>query len=669
MLLGLAGLASAKPVATETLRAIAQKVLQRSDVKEVSPEGLALCRLFAGADGTGFVLLSTDDCVFPLLGYSLDGTIDFPIAEPIMEWFDGYQREIASAIRLGIPQSGEVAGAWSRLAESGLKRRTEGGAVEPLLQTLWNQSPYYNDWCPYDNTAAKHAPTGCTATATAQVMRYWGHPAQGRGSHSYTHRKYGVQAVNYDTSVYEWDTMPVRLVPSTPQVQKAAVAKLCYEVGVSMDMSYAPSGSGAYAHSGGMLRRQSAELGLKNYFGYNPGMYTAFKEGMTDEEWDDLISEELNAGRPVIYTGSSSTGGHAFVVDGYDAEGLYHVNWGWGGSLNGYYTISHLTMGTAGQQGYAAYNEMNEALIGVYPITRNASTAEVRLVSADEMQGTVSGSGTYAVSSDRVFLRATPSEGYRFSHWASGNRANPIFFYPTIDYADTAYFVPLSNDTLGYCQNAVPNFDTIYSLGHCEWGIRIPASLIPEGKQLEQVQNFIYTTGRYVLKIYMEETPETPVYADTMNLYSYGWRTITLDAPLALDPTRPLWITFTTENVKYPAGISLYTGNPDGSWYKRDGVWAPVDTADFGYMTWSIRGILGAASSIASAEDDGVGYSVEHRRLAVDNPQGRLLSVYDAAGRPVVQGVRQGRLNVQLPAAGVYLLKVDGLPARKIVVK
>lgn len=660
--------AEARPVDPPTARRAAEQLLGRP-VVDATPKHFTECYLMTAVDGNGFVLLPADDRIRPLLAYSHEAsfpTEDMPTN--LASWIDAYQRDMAALKAMNIAQTPEVAQEWDLMLNGTPKRRTPGVPVRPLVTSLWDQSPFYNDRCPYDSAASKHAVTGCTATATAQVMRYHNHPPRGRGQHSYHSSRYGELAVDYDTSVYDWENMPNRLTIVDPLVKRHAVAKLCYEVGVGMDMSYSANSSGAYTHSGGMLQRHSAELALENHFLYNPGMYNACKEGMSDAEWEDLISDEINAGHPLIYTGSSSSGGHAFVVDGYDTTGLFHVNWGWGGQGNGYFTLSHLALGTPGQSDYMPYNEMNEALIGVYPITPNATSSEVTVISADPTRGSVSGSGTYPVAGGRVLLRAFAADGYRFSHWASGNRANPIFYFPTVDYTDTAYFVPLSEDTLGYCQSFIPNFDTVFTMSHCEWGIRIPASRIASGKSLRQVQNFIYTTGDYALRIFQGEHPATPLYEDVLHLESYGWRTIDLSSPLPLDPSQPLWIAFATDNVNYAAGISPHTGVDDGSWILHEGEWQLVDTTATGYYTWSIRGILSESNAVIEVESRPLQWRLNGRTLQVDNPQGLEVGLYDLMGRRLAVSTSVHMPSFSIPSAGIYLLKAEGLPAQRVVV-
>lgn len=667
-LLATVALATAKPVSLETARRAAENVLGRA-VVDATPKDYTECYLFAGADGRGFVLLSADDIARPLLGFSETETFRTEgMPAHIMSWIDGYRREIAEGVAAGVAAAPEVTAEWEELL-SGRAPKAKATEVPILLSSTWDQSPLYNDMCPYDSAAGYHSLVGCVATAVSQVMRYHGHPAQGRGSHAYKSKLFDTIRVDYSQSYYDWENMPNELTSASSQEQINAVAKLCFDVGVMMDMNYSTTGSGAYEHSGGMLQRFSAESGLENHLFYNPGMYAAFKEGFSDNEWNDIIARELEAGRPVVYTGSSSTSGHAFVIDGRNSRGHFHVNWGWGGYNNGYFIFGRLVI-NYGTPNVATFNEMNNALIGVYPITPNTGTSTVEVVSADESRGTVSGSGTYDVESPRVLLRAYAKEGYRFDHWASGNRANPIFYYPTIDYHDTAYFVPLPPDTLGYGMNFAPNWDTVYTFSHTEWGIRIPAHRLPAGKEMRKVQNFIYTTGQYVLRVYLGEMPgETPVYEDTLQLESYGWRTIVLRQPVALDGTQDLWITFAVDSVKYPAGTSPNTGNADGSWIKNpDGGWQLLDTTVIGFYTWVIRGIAYTPGvGIEEVEEEfPATVCVRERLVSVETAEVQPLAVYDLQGRQLA-AVLARRLDVRIPAAGIYVVRA-GEKTKKIVV-
>ena len=239
--------AIAKPVDPATARQAAERFLGRA-VVNVTPKDITECYIFNAVDGHGFVLLAADDCVTPLLGYSEEdpfGVEEMPCN--LSAWMDSYRRQIAEARAQGLTASSEVASEWRGLL-SGVCSPKDGneGDVDPLLTSKWNQSPRYNNRCPYDSVRQAHTLVGCVATAVSQVMRYWQHPVQPRGSHSYQWRKgSGVIGVNYDTSTYDFTLMPDELKASSSAEQIDAVAKLCFEVGASMDMAAAPTSSQA----------------------------------------------------------------------------------------------------------------------------------------------------------------------------------------------------------------------------------------------------------------------------------------------------------------------------------------------------------------------------------------------------------------------------------------
>ena len=247
-------LAGAKPVTPETAQRAAENLLGRA-VVDVTPKDLTECYLFHGADGQGFVLLAADDAAAPILGYSQTSAAPTENIPPhILSWLDGYRRQIAYIREHGVAASPEVTAEWQELL-SGRTPEPKATAVDTLLTSLWDQSPRYNNMCPYDESAHEHALVGCVSTAVSQVMRYWGHPAQGRGYHAYKSKRYDTISVDYSQAIYDWDNMPDWLNYTSPQQEIDAVAKLCFEVGVMMDMNYSPTGSGAYEHSGGMLQR------------------------------------------------------------------------------------------------------------------------------------------------------------------------------------------------------------------------------------------------------------------------------------------------------------------------------------------------------------------------------------------------------------------------------
>ena len=256
-----------------------------------------------------------------------------------------------------------IAREWNSLLAGSWNQPKSGNMVAAMLATRWNQSPYYNYYCPAG------CPAGCVATAMAQVMKYWNHPAKGTGSYSYN-TVYGLLGANFDTTYYDWDNMPNSLSSSSTMQEIHAVAELCYHVGVAVEMDYAPDGSGASMVGGGY--GASGSRALRSYFGYSPSLGGLYKSSYTDAEWIQMLKEELDAGRPVLYAGYDNSAGHAFVFDGYNSSSQFHVNWGWGGAYNGFYSMGALNPGGGGvgTNSSNTFNSSNQALFGVQPKAR-----------------------------------------------------------------------------------------------------------------------------------------------------------------------------------------------------------------------------------------------------------------------------------------------------------
>ncbi|MBO7493465.1 MAG: C10 family peptidase, partial [Bacteroidales bacterium] len=286
----------------------------------------------------GFVIVAADTRVKPILGYSYSNNFvveDMP--DNIHYWLDNYKNQIKAVIDNDFQSDSEIRETWSHLKSGQAMPSRSSTSVNPLLQTTWDQNCYYNQLCPEDaGGPCSHVYAGCVATAMAQVMRYWGWPTQGIGSHSYS-SDYGTLSVNFSTATYNFDNMPNALNSSTSASQKEEVAKLIYHCGVAVNMGYAADGSGAYS--------SDVPSALYNYFAYSDNGTYRYKSGYSETGWANLIKQELNNMRPVYYAGHG-TGGHAFVCDGYDENNLFHFNWGWSGSNNGYFELSTLNPST-----------------------------------------------------------------------------------------------------------------------------------------------------------------------------------------------------------------------------------------------------------------------------------------------------------------------------------
>ena len=304
--------------------------------------------------GQGFVIVSADDRMPAILGYADTGSFDSQQLPPNFEaWLERYARQLASA---------EVRGAKA------VTPRHNVVPVSPMLDIeniKWGQSAPFNDSCPRIGTTA--CPTGCVPTAAAQMMRYYKFPASGRGDHSYTWNG-TVRAANFAARTYPWNTLPGKYTSSATTAQKKAVAQLMYDLGVACEVKYGVGGSSA-----NMQRMAKA---LVNYFRYDPNLAILPMDLIGPAVFDSIVEREIRSARPVFLSGSTSSGGgHAFICDGIDENGLFHINWGWGGLANGYFLMNALEPDVQGEGGSTGgYTEDIDAVIGVQPSTRENDT-------------------------------------------------------------------------------------------------------------------------------------------------------------------------------------------------------------------------------------------------------------------------------------------------------
>lgn len=311
--------------------------------------------------GNGFVVIAGDDAAYPVLAYSTESTFtDGELPINVAKWFEGYKVQLRDAVDQSLEANTDVRRAWDRLLEGLPEEEREFRAVEPLVQTRWDQTPHVNALCPGGSV------TGCVATAMAQIMKYHNHPEQGAGFHSYNAPNYGTLSANFGATTYNWSAMP-NVVSSA----NTAVATLMYHCGVSVDMQYSPQVSGAWViQANSPTTDHNSEYAMKTYFGYDPSMQGVKRENYTDAQWITLLKGELDASRPILYAGWGSGGGHAFVCDGYDNNNFFHFNWGWGGQQDGYFTINALNPGSTGTGGgTGGYNSGHQILKGIRPAT------------------------------------------------------------------------------------------------------------------------------------------------------------------------------------------------------------------------------------------------------------------------------------------------------------
>ena len=323
---------------------------------------------------SGFVIVSADDVVQPILAFSNETRFEqTKLSAGVKYLIDGYKVQIEALRNKNLEASPDVARKWGQLngtVSAHSSERTTSVVVAPLLGSLiWDQSPYYNDSCPNDPTGGGRSVTGCVATATSQVMKFWGWPAQGVGSHSYTTATRGFTcSANFGATTYNWASMP-----NSISSHNTAIAQLIYHVGVAVDMDYTASESGAYTISAATgTPPYCAQYALTQFFKYDPTIQGLSRSDYTDAVWLGKLATEIGAGRPVIYAGQGSAGGHCWVLDGYDdtlSTNYFHCNWGWSGSgPNGYYSIDNMNppaLGTGG--GGGGFNSDQQAIVGIKP--------------------------------------------------------------------------------------------------------------------------------------------------------------------------------------------------------------------------------------------------------------------------------------------------------------
>ena len=326
------------------------------------------------AEGGGFIIVSGDDRLTELVGYSKEGKFDeADMPENMRYLLDGYS-EYLSAVRSGkiLPKKAKVS----------VNANVEVG---PLLTTKWNQKEPYNKLAP--SYGEGHCPTGCIATAMAQVMNFHKWPLKGTGSNSYSH-SYGISTVDFSQSTYDWDNMLDGYYDNPSAVEVDAVAKLMYDAAVSVNMKWVPDVSRASNYV--------IASALREYFGYQSQFF--YRDDFTTAGFKSFLKSEIDALRPIIYLGEGSVK-HAFVADGYDSNDFVHINWGWGGHYDGFFDVSYLYPDGIGIGGGEDGYNLNQSIITVSPLKNGEKPYEPISL------------GFYNTSDLDVGISSSPAEG------------------------------------------------------------------------------------------------------------------------------------------------------------------------------------------------------------------------------------------------------------------
>lgn len=627
----------AERVTPETAQKVVTTFLNNNGVKSTQLTDLSkdagFSNLYIFNAESGFVVMAADDCVQPILGYSLTGRfVAENMPDNVRSWLQGYNDEIQFAIDGKMIANSEITKLWKELVEGQAKAGKATAVVNALVQTQWDQNgvyyysggqihifELYNNLCPYDYTAGERTVTGCVATAMAQIMKYWGYPSQGIGSHSYTPSNrpdLGVQSANFGETTYQWADMPNKLSMTSNSTQINAVATLMYHCGVSVDMMYDISdngGSGAYA--------EDIPYALNHYFNYKATANIKYKNSYSTNVWISMLKTELDAGRPIQYSGSG-TGGHAFICDGYDNSNNFHFNWGWSGANDGYYALTNLNPGSGGSGGGGyVFNNNQSAIFGIEPASSIPAPTNLTytLSGLNDITLTwdaVSAASSYNVYCDGNFVSNTTSTTYSeavpfgthdyyvrcvdansqlslpsntvtvtiayqtpivtdLTATLSGNNANLTWTAPAWCYPET----PLA--TLTYGSGILSGSVGTGSTGNSfYWGHRYLASDLTQynGKVVYKISFYVNDPGAYECFVFKGTGQYSTYYYPTQEIAHLsvtasetGWFDLDLSQTIEIDGSQDLWV-FVYDPVgrQYPATYCSFSEHVNGSycsWY------------------------------------------------------------------------------------------------------
>lgn len=326
-------------------------------------------------NGNGYVIVSGDDDAEDVLGYADNGTISTEeMPENMKGWLEGYARQIEFLKQKSSSKTARKKAASSTIGTAAYRfyQPTYSSAVDSLLGNIkYNQkAPYYYNCPKITDTCCV---TGCVATAMAQVMTKWKYPASATGFINYTTRGTKIAVTANASSTYDWTKFSDRYsTKSNIGKDTIEVEKLMFDCGVSVQMNYnlaSKGGSGAYSND--------ACKALINNFGYGDAIIL-FKDNMNADKWEKTLKAELDAGRPVIYSGHGSKGGHTFVCDGYDISGKYHFNWGWSGVMDGFFALTALN--PQNKYNNFEFNSYNDMVLQIDPTKPDAPDENYNLL-------------------------------------------------------------------------------------------------------------------------------------------------------------------------------------------------------------------------------------------------------------------------------------------------
>lgn len=338
----------------------------------------------------GYVIVAGDDRAPAVLGYSDQSNFDAnSIPDAMQELLNGYTEQINALSKGG----------------KSVKLAPSGPAIHPLVTANWSQNSPYNILFPILNNG-QQAVAGCVATAMAQVLYYWKHPTQVTTTlPEYTSQSLNIYMPALEPVDFNWDAMQdTYLSNDTVSEGAVAAARLTLYCAQSLQMDF------LYGSSGANTTRIPRIIA--DYFGYKASARCEYRSNYTTQSWADFIYSELAEGRPLIYSGSKASSGHAFICDGYDGEGLFHINWGWNGMSNGYYVLNVLNpdaQGTGSASEAYGYIYDQYVVAGIEPGEADSEFA----VTAGEVA--LNGAVTTRTSSNANFIANVTGRFYNYT--------------------------------------------------------------------------------------------------------------------------------------------------------------------------------------------------------------------------------------------------------------
>lgn len=532
------------------------KAAPRMSVSSAVSPSATCYYVFANGEDKGFTIVSGDDRMPEVVGYSAQGTYD-PDHLPAnyVGFMKAYQETVEALLKGDAQVSGGLAEARQWRAE-----RAGSAAVAPLLDGIkWDQREPYNNMCPlYEGT--NRSVTGCVATAMAQVMMYYQYPKELKTTiKAYNTQTYGIQIPEISSgATYDWDNMlPDYSKSDYNSAQADAVAKLMYHCGAAVKMDYGPL-SGANV----------TPAILATYFGYDADlMQDLTRTVFTLQQWMTLIDNELKAKRPILYSGQASDGGHEFVCDGSDGKGLYHINWGWGGYQDGYFDLTILQPQKGGAGSGSAvdgYNRNCSMIIGIAPDNGKvdeplASYPQIMSINQNAQCGITWTNTTRANVSDNFLAEATTcfanqSTSDFIGYFAYGIKKGNGSIVPVSNYSRQWNMPKVLPDgrTYGtYDQN--PTLTISYPFPQ---GINVIYPIYSSDTKNWHVCSF-YNNQPFIINV--DATKLTPV---TTPLAA----TVTAEDGLYTGMTNPLTVTFTNSmDMEFNGLVNIYTNTKDNT--------------------------------------------------------------------------------------------------------